>query len=41
MLNKDGIRELAYIVKIDNITAIPGYDYVFISCKIRIILLMN
>ena len=25
MLNKDGIRELAYVVKIDNITAIPGY----------------
>lgn len=28
MLNKDGIRELAYVVKIDNITAIPGYDRV-------------
>lgn len=28
MLNKDGIRELVYIVKIDNITAIPGYDRV-------------
>ena len=28
MLNKEGIRELAYVVKIDNITDIPGYDRV-------------
>ena len=28
MLNKDNIRELAYVVKIDNITTIPGYDRV-------------
>lgn len=28
MLNKDNVRELAYVVKIDNITAIPGYDRV-------------
>ena len=28
MLNKDGVRELAYVVRIDNITAIPGYDRV-------------
>ena len=28
MLNKDNVRELAYIVKIDDITAIPGYDRV-------------
>lgn len=28
MLNKDGIRELAYVVKIDNITPIDGYDRV-------------
>ena len=28
MLNKDNIRELAYVVKIDDITAIPGYDRV-------------
>ena len=28
MLNKEGIRELAYVVRIDNITAIPGYDRV-------------
>ena len=28
MLNKDNVRELAYVVKIDDITAIPGYDRV-------------
>ena len=28
MLNKDGVRELAYVVKIDNITSIDGYDRV-------------
>ena len=28
MLNKNGVRELAYVVKIDNITPIPGYDRV-------------
>ena len=28
MLNKNGIRELAYVVKVDNVTAIPGYDRV-------------
>lgn len=28
MLNKEGIRQLAYVVVIDNITAIPGYDRV-------------
>lgn len=28
MLNKNGIRELAYLVKIDNITPIEGYDRV-------------
>lgn len=28
MLNKEGIRELAYVVRIDNITAISGYDRV-------------
>ena len=31
MLNKEGIRELAYVVKIDNITAIPGYMIMFLS----------
>jgi hypothetical protein len=28
MLNKDGVRELAYVVTIDNIEPIPGYDRV-------------
>lgn len=28
MLNKDNVRELAYVVKIDDITPIPGYDRV-------------
>lgn len=28
MLNKDGIRELAYMVKIDEINPLPGYDRV-------------
>lgn len=28
MLNKDNVRELAYVVKIDNITPIKGYDRV-------------
>ena len=28
MLNKNGIRELAYVVIIDNITPIEGYDRV-------------
>ena len=28
MLNKNGVRELVYVVKIDNITPIPGYDRV-------------
>ena len=28
MLNKDGQRELAYVVKIDDITPIEGYDWV-------------
>ena len=28
MLNKDGVRELAYVVMIDNIEPIPGYDRV-------------
>lgn len=28
MLNKDGVRELAYVVTIDNIESIPGYDRV-------------
>ena len=28
MLNKNGIRELAYVVKVDDVTAIPGYDRV-------------
>ena len=28
MLNKDNVRELAYVVKIDNITPIDGYDRV-------------
>ena len=28
MLNKDGVRELAYVVIIDNIEPIPGYDRV-------------
>jgi len=28
MLNKDGIRELVYVVTIDNIEPIPGYDRV-------------
>lgn len=28
MLNKNGIRELAYVVKVNDVTAIPGYDRV-------------
>lgn len=28
MLNKDGIRELVYMVKIDEINPLPGYDRV-------------
>ena len=28
MLNKNGVRELAYVVRIDDITEIPGYDRV-------------
>ena len=28
MLNKDGVRELVYVVKIDNIKPIPGRDRV-------------
>ncbi len=28
MLNKNNIRELAYVVQVDNITSIPGYDKV-------------
>ena len=28
MLNKNGVRELAYVVQIDDITPIPGYDRV-------------
>lgn len=28
MLNKKGMRELAYVVEINNITSIPGYDHV-------------
>lgn len=32
MLNKDGIRELAYIVKVDNILPIEGADRVELAC---------
>lgn len=28
MLNKNGVRELAYVVQIDDVTPIPGYDRV-------------